>query len=132
MEQYLHLFIISGVIFIVIILLFVLIFNNSKVQSVLSKFFKFVGRALSESNGTPSSVRLNQFFTAIILDICIAFGFIWVVRTSSLQSIIITYLVAIIGYLLTLAGFKVRQKNIEEKLMPYNISDPEKEERENK
>ncbi len=114
-DKYLYPALIGGAELIVLIVLLVLILRNKKVQETLGKFFVFIGKANSEDNLHPSSVRLNQFYATVILVLCIAFGFVWVVTHDSLSGIIFTYLTAIIGYLLTLAGFKVWQKTKEVK-----------------
>ncbi len=121
MGQYIYPALIGGAELIILLILLILILRNKKVQSTLATFFKFIGKANSEDSGTPSSVRLNQFYASIILIACIAFGFVWVTITPTLSSFILVYLTAIISFLLTLAGFKVWQKDKES-----NVSGSEK------
>lgn len=113
MEQYIYPILIGGAELIILLILLILILRNKKVQETLGKFFVFLGKANSEKEGFPSSVRLNQFYASTILNACIGFVFIWVAVTPSLSSFILVYLTAVIGYLLTLAGFKNWGKSIE-------------------
>jgi hypothetical protein len=124
LEQYLYPALFGLGELIVLLILLILIFKNKKVQATLSKLFTFIGKANSEDNSHPSAARLNQFYASTILVLCVAFGFVYVVVTPTLSGSIFSYLTVIIGYLLTLAGFKVWQKTKEEPLSGFGNLQP--------
>lgn len=76
------------------------------------KFFEFIRKMLSESNGSPSSMRFNITNIGVQWTAAITFGFIWVVLYY--PSLILAYLGSILGALLIALGIKKAQKKDEE------------------
>jgi len=77
------------------------------------KFFQFLEKALSESNGEPSGMRVQVFYLVVILVAVIAVGFIYVVWNH--PDIVILYLTTIVTLIAVALGFKKWQKSDEVK-----------------
>ena len=75
------------------------------------KFFEWLGKALSEDNGNPSSMRLNVIYAVIILIPCVAFALIY---TVIYYKDLLTYVLdAVLLFVGGLFGVKVWQKKNE-------------------
>ena len=72
----------------------------------------FLGKALSEDNGNPSSTRLNVFISLTQWALGITFGFVWVVIYH--PDLTIAYLSILATLTAGLLGLKVFQKGKEE------------------
>jgi hypothetical protein len=75
------------------------------------KLPEFLEKALSEKDGTPSSIRLNIFIVVAALIPCIAFSLIWV--TIFHPDLITATLEAVLLFVATVLGIKVWQKGKE-------------------
>jgi hypothetical protein len=77
------------------------------------KLPEFLEKALSEKDGTPSSIRLNIFIVVAALIPCIAFSIIWV--TIFHPDLITATLEAVLFFVAAALGIKVWQKGKEGK-----------------
>ena len=85
-------------------------------KTALSKLFVWLGKMMSEDNGSPSQVRFSNVYAIIILIPCIAFCLIYV---TIVYSGLITYVLdAILIFIGGLYGLKVAQKSSEQKIPP--------------
>jgi hypothetical protein len=75
------------------------------------KFSQFLEKALSEKDGTPSSIRLNIFITVAALIPSTTFTLIWVVIFH--PDLITTTLGSVLAFLAAVLGIKVWQKGKE-------------------
>ena len=75
------------------------------------KFFEWLGKALSEDTGNPSSVRLNIFIAVVALIPTVAFTMIYVCYFK--PDLISSTLITVVGFITSLFGIKVWQKKNE-------------------
>ncbi len=71
----------------------------------------FICKALSESNGNPSSARLNVFIAVLILIPSVAFTLIYV--TLEKPEMIASTLTTVVALVASMLGLKVLQKGKE-------------------
>ena len=109
--QYLT-YILIGAAFIVGFLVSLLIANGTKIGDALGKMWVYFGKANSEDNGGPSSMRINIFITVICFVPAITFGFIYSV--INYKDIILLFAGLIMTTILLALGLKKWQKNDEE------------------
>lgn len=83
-------------------------------MNFLTKFWTYIGKANSEDNKNPSSLRVNTMYLVWTFVSCIAFGFIWV--TIFWHDLIIAYLGILAGLVTAAFGWKKWQKDSEEKV----------------
>ncbi len=81
-------------------------------KQALSKLFTFLGKALSEDNGNPSSTRVNLSYAIWILIPCVAFTLIYTV--IAYQNLLTYVLDAILVFISGLYGLKVVHKGKEQ------------------
>ena len=113
MEQYLYLFIVSGIVIIILLIILVMIFKNKKVQATFSTFSIFIGNSLKDNEKNISSFRVNVLYVNGMINPALVFGFVWVCTHEALSGYVMPYVGAIITYALTLAGFKNWGKSLE-------------------
>jgi len=75
------------------------------------KFFEFIQKALSESDGNPSSVRVNAFTVITQFSFVMTVGFAWVVYKN--PELILAYTGMLLTTILGILGIKVYQKDKE-------------------
>jgi len=80
-------------------------------KQALSKFFAFLGKTMSESDGSPSQARFNNFYAIIILIPCVAFTLIY--TTFNYKDLLTYVLDAILLFIGGIFGLKVYQKSKE-------------------
>ena len=76
------------------------------------KFFQFLEKALSESNGEPSGMRVKVFYIVICIISVVSYGFVYVAHHY--PDLIIMYLTTIVGLVAAALGIKGWQKGKEE------------------
>lgn len=77
------------------------------------KFFEFIQKALSEKDGTPSSIRVYNAWAIFFFVLALTFGFIWVILFY--DELILMYAGILSALISTVLAFKVRQKGKEDK-----------------
>lgn len=75
---------------------------------------RFIGKANSEADGSPSNMRVIVFYSFLILIPCVAFVLVYVTVVIKQETLIIAVLTLVIGFLGTLLGIKKSQKKNEE------------------
>ena len=71
----------------------------------------FIKGALSEDNGHPSAIRMNNFIAFAQWSVAITIGFLWVI--GFYPYLIIEYLMVLATLIGGLVGLKVYQKKVE-------------------
>jgi len=93
-------------------------------KKIFSKIFGFLGKALSEDNGLPSSARLIVFISFFVLIPCIAFALVYTFLTA--KDISVSVLTAVLAFLSSLFGIKAYQKGKEVKADQEHEQEQEK------
>jgi hypothetical protein len=80
-------------------------------KNFLTKMWIWMGKANSESNGSPSSQRAQTTYTVLLFATAMTFGFIFVLRFY--PNYLMEYLIIISSDLLLFAGISTGKKAIE-------------------
>lgn len=80
-------------------------------KNLITKIIDFLGKALSETNTTPSFIRVASGWIVFLFVLVLAFGFVYTIFNH--KDIIIAYAGILSALITTVIGLKVWQKDKE-------------------
>lgn len=79
-------------------------------------FFEFLAKANSETNGSPSSIRVNIFFMGTVFVLVVAFMSVY--TTIKQPNMVVPIMSMLLGSILAAYGIKAIQKKDENPIEP--------------